>query len=49
MEKMILNNEIIDLNSLSIRELKGILEQLDTEELEIKDEMDHMLEELIQE
>ena len=49
MEKMILNNEIIDLNSLSIRELKGILEQLDTEELEIKDEMDHMLEELTQE
>ena len=45
-DSIVLDGEFINLNSLSIENLKSILNRLDTEKMGMKQEIDNMLEKL---
>ena len=48
MENMIIDGKMVNLSSLPIEKLKKMLNQLDTQETKLKQEIDTMLEELIE-
>ena len=46
MENIILDGEMLNLTSLTIEQLKEILDKIDTEELVVKQKIDNILEKL---
>ncbi len=46
MGNIVLDGEMINLNTLTMEKLKNILDKIDTEELVVKEEISEILEEL---